>query len=471
MVELQANTAVLAAVAGKAPATGGGEDASSGFFAQALAAAIAPTADAKPGAAAAQPLVLGLPLGFAAQALAAQAAQAAGKGQAAQGKDLLAALGPGDQSASALFDKLAAQLAAQGAGGGDPKEVAAQLVKLGLSPGELKQLVVKSAQNENAGADDKSLESLLQQIAQELGAGQSPDPALLGAVAAQLNALQAATQGGGKAADIAAEGKDLPVAGAKSPTASLASDLPETLAKNTKNTNAAVQGREALPVSDDKPGVAVTAADGAALKAFAGKLAAASGEQPNLAIEGGVNATTATASHADAGAVRTDGIGITAPQRAVQDPAAQAALQVRTPVRAPGWEAEFSQKVVWMAGRDTQSAQLMLNPPQLGPVEVRLTMSGGEAGAQFFSPHQNVREAIESAMPRLRDMMAEAGLSLGQTSVSSESFRDQRPAQGNAQQSVAQEGGGEAQETASSLLSLNPSQGVRLGRGLVDLYA
>ncbi|MEI7611310.1 MAG: flagellar hook-length control protein FliK [Betaproteobacteria bacterium] len=116
-----------------------------------------------------------------------------------------------------------------------------------------------------------------------------------------------------------------------------------------------------------------------------------------------------------------------------QAPAAQNSLPVRnetqitvaTPVRDQSWTNDFSQKVVWLASNDKQTAQITLNPPQMGPIEVSITMDKGTASASFVSANQEVRDSIETALPRLREMFASAGIELGQTNVSSESFQQQ----------------------------------------------
>jgi flagellar hook-length control protein FliK len=100
-------------------------------------------------------------------------------------------------------------------------------------------------------------------------------------------------------------------------------------------------------------------------------------------------------------------------------------VAVPTPIRDQHWANDFSQKVVWLATGDKQSAQMTLNPPQMGPIEISLSMDKGNATASFVSPNAEVRDAIETALPRLREMFASAGIQLGQTNVSSESFKQQ----------------------------------------------
>ncbi|MDP1635107.1 MAG: flagellar hook-length control protein FliK, partial [Gallionellaceae bacterium] len=107
--------------------------------------------------------------------------------------------------------------------------------------------------------------------------------------------------------------------------------------------------------------------------------------------------------------------------------AAQAATQatVNTPVGREKWGGEFAQKITWLASsRQDQTAELHLNPPQLGPLDVVLKISGDQATALFTSPHAAVREAIEQALPRLRDMLADNGIALGNATVSDQTARD-----------------------------------------------
>lgn len=99
---------------------------------------------------------------------------------------------------------------------------------------------------------------------------------------------------------------------------------------------------------------------------------------------------------------------------------------ISTPLNQPQWSEDFSQKVTWMATQRTQSAELHLNPAQLGPLEVSLKLNGDQATLQFTSAHAAVRDAIEQSIPRLRDMLADSGISLGNTTVSDQAPREQQ---------------------------------------------
>jgi len=147
---------------------------------------------------------------------------------------------------------------------------------------------------------------------------------------------------------------------------------------------------------------------------------------------------------------------------------------VTTPVGHQGWADEFSQKISWVATQQNQTAQLHLNPPNLGPLDVMLKISGGEATAVFASPHGAVREAIESALPKLREILADNGIMLGNTTIS-----DQTPRDHNMDQFTGQGFGKTAQhemgDTASGSGGLSPATEpvapVRRHNGMVDTFA
>ena len=118
-------------------------------------------------------------------------------------------------------------------------------------------------------------------------------------------------------------------------------------------------------------------------------------------------------------------IGMPNALAATSQPAATQ-ITIATPVPQPQWADDFSQKVTWIATQRSQSAELHLNPAQLGPLEVSLKLNGDQATLQFTSAHAAVREAIEQSIPRLRDMLADSGISLGNTTVSDQAPREQQ---------------------------------------------
>lgn len=86
-----------------------------------------------------------------------------------------------------------------------------------------------------------------------------------------------------------------------------------------------------------------------------------------------------------------------------------------------GWDSALGQKIVWMTSQQQHVAELSLNPPDLGPLQIVLTVNNDQASAVFVSHNPDVRQALEAALPRLKEMMADGGISLGNTTISSDS--------------------------------------------------
>lgn len=144
---------------------------------------------------------------------------------------------------------------------------------------------------------------------------------------------------------------------------------------------------------------------------------------------------------------------------------------VTVPVGEPGWARGFGERVVWLVSQQLQAAEVRLNPPHLGPVEVRLSLQGQEASVSFTVAHGAVREAIEQAIPRLRDMFAEQNLQIvnvdvGQRDGSSQASQGDR----------SRAGGGSSGPVATAPAEAGGSDAVSpRGRhtglpGLVDEY-
>lgn len=96
-------------------------------------------------------------------------------------------------------------------------------------------------------------------------------------------------------------------------------------------------------------------------------------------------------------------------------------IRITTPIGSQHWESAIGNSLVMMTGSGREKAELVLTPPQLGRIEVSISMKGDEATAIFVSQNPAVRDAIENALPRLREVLADAGITLGQTQVGAES--------------------------------------------------
>lgn len=95
----------------------------------------------------------------------------------------------------------------------------------------------------------------------------------------------------------------------------------------------------------------------------------------------------------------------------------QATDLISTPVRGQGWGEQIGERVLLMAANQNKTAEIRLTPAEMGPLRVQVSVDDGAANVTFQAQHAVTREAIEQALPRLRELLAENGLSLGQANV------------------------------------------------------
>lgn len=95
-----------------------------------------------------------------------------------------------------------------------------------------------------------------------------------------------------------------------------------------------------------------------------------------------------------------------------------------TPADARFGEA-LGERLNWMIRDGLQQAEITLNPRELGPIRIALSMEGDAAQLGIQADHAFTRQTIEDALPRLKALLAEQGVQLGQTQIDQGSGRDQ----------------------------------------------
>ena len=147
------------------------------------------------------------------------------------------------------------------------------------------------------------------------------------------------------------------------------------------------------------------------------------------------------------------------------------AQQINVPVQNPQWSQQVGDRVQWMIGQNLHQADIHLNPPELGSLQVHIQMHGDHASVNFSSPHAQVRDALDAAMPRLREMMHDAGLSLGDVNVSGQALAQHQPRDPNPQQSQRGHGSGVATvDEAHTVVATSPIQRLS-ANSMLDVYA
>lgn len=135
-----------------------------------------------------------------------------------------------------------------------------------------------------------------------------------------------------------------------------------------------------------------------------------------------------------------------------------------------GWSEAVVDRVMWLSSQNLKSAEIQLDPAELGRMEVRIDMNKDQTQVTFMSPHANVRDALEGQMQRLRDSFAQQGMTMD-VNVSDQSRGWQGESGGDSRnRGVAGALAAGEEEIAQGTMDIS---GGRAGgdRGLVDYYA
>ncbi|MGA4467379.1 flagellar hook length control protein FliK [Enterobacter hormaechei] len=143
------------------------------------------------------------------------------------------------------------------------------------------------------------------------------------------------------------------------------------------------------------------------------------------------------------------------------------------PLGTHEWQQNLSQHITLFTRQGQQTAELRLHPEDLGQVQISLKLDDNQAQLQMVSPHSHVRAALEAALPILRTQLAENGIQLSQSSVSSEGFAGQQQSSSGQQQHASRSGqhGGFNEESEELLPTPAALQSAARGSRAVDIFA
>ncbi|WP_460834800.1 flagellar hook-length control protein FliK [Lysobacter humi (ex Lee et al. 2017)] len=126
-----------------------------------------------------------------------------------------------------------------------------------------------------------------------------------------------------------------------------------------------------------------------------------------------------------------------------------------------GFDDGFGDRIVWMAEQRLGHAELRVSPDGAGAIDIRLQVDGNRVSAQFNAANPEVRQALESGMDRLRDLLGQHGMELAHSGVGDH----RRPGTGNGATTADTDGlgGDDVPQPTTTIRSLR-------ARGLVDEY-
>ncbi|UXI00578.1 flagellar hook-length control protein FliK [Photobacterium sp. TY1-4] len=106
---------------------------------------------------------------------------------------------------------------------------------------------------------------------------------------------------------------------------------------------------------------------------------------------------------------------------------------------------QLAERVQVMVAKNLKHVDIRLDPPELGRLQIKLSLNQDQASVQFHVSNAQTRELVEQAMPRLRELMNQQGLQLAQSSVQQDSSRQQFAGQSGQQQQATSSQSGDGQ--------------------------
>lgn len=164
----------------------------------------------------------------------------------------------------------------------------------------------------------------------------------------------------------------------------------------------------------------------------------------------------------------------------VPTPAAQTPLaagsasllaSISTPVTDANWGQQVSERVQMMASGHHRTAEIRLTPADMGPLRVQIAIEDGQTNVIFQSHHAATRDALDLALPRLRELLAEQGLTLGEASVSEQDVSAGDTSEQFTDAKGSTDVDGENGVGAASIVDATEIRSRTVSRGLLDTFA
>ncbi|MCK5792280.1 MAG: flagellar hook-length control protein FliK [Ketobacter sp.] len=144
------------------------------------------------------------------------------------------------------------------------------------------------------------------------------------------------------------------------------------------------------------------------------------------------------------------------------------ATPIQTPMQSREWGNEVGQRLMMMVSSKLNSAQIQLTPRDMGPIDVKVSVQQDQANVVFTSHAAPTRDALEQALPRLRELMEQNGVALGDVDVRDQNAQESHDRRGQDHRS----GSGSEQEADAVVQTEAAAEGeTQHAVGLVDYYA
>jgi flagellar hook-length control protein FliK len=186
--------------------------------------------------------------------------------------------------------------------------------------------------------------------------------------------------------------------------------------------------------------------------------------------DGSGDAGTGLASNGGNGAAALQQL-TSAPAAAPTDSSSAATLRVHAPVDSPDFPQGVADRVSFAVDNNWNSAKLQVNPPQLGPIDLQIAVQGDHAQVMMSTHSAVTREALESSLPKLKEMLGSQGFTQVSVDISQRSFQDRSAFNQPYTWTKQAAGAPSVAVTGPAAVSSASSAPTRTSIGVLDAYA
>ncbi|NNG42240.1 flagellar hook-length control protein FliK [Pseudoalteromonas sp. NEC-BIFX-2020_002] len=130
----------------------------------------------------------------------------------------------------------------------------------------------------------------------------------------------------------------------------------------------------------------------------------------------------------------------------------------------------LQERVSALLSINNKEAEIRLDPPEMGSMQIRIRSDAEQAQINFVVQNQQAKEALEQSMPKLREMLAQQGIELGESSI--EQGNSQNGSGADEQSQSSQHANNQQKnESESTLAEQNTRMSGQQSTSSIDYYA
>ncbi|KTD75170.1 flagellar hook-length control protein FliK [Legionella waltersii] len=148
----------------------------------------------------------------------------------------------------------------------------------------------------------------------------------------------------------------------------------------------------------------------------------------------------------------------------IQSSAQHKSIEIPVPLNSSQWTDQFAEQIVWLGHHSIKTALIKIHPEELGPIEINIKVVKDAASVNIATHSTLVKDVVDQAIPRLREMMAEQGIHLSDVNIQSDSNPRQFSQQNNDALAVPTQ---ESEQEIQATTTINR----RPPKGLIDYFA